>query len=498
MSESWFLIGRNHCIGFACLSLLALGTCTSDAQAHGRFPAANQLVINPADPNHFVVRTSFGFVESTDAGRSYRWICEGAISRKDVHEAPVALTGDGSLVVAVPFEGVAVSHDHGCSWGYAPEPLAEQFVVDLTVDPRATSSLLALTSTADNSVPADGATEFINVLIETRDDARSWSIFGAPLSRDFVAAALGVAPSDPERIYVSGVVEAGGAGGDPPAAAVERSDDRGATWTRHPLPLPERPTSVFVSAIHPLDPDRLWVRVLFAADSDDSSPTALYRSDNGGVTWAEVAVTSDSMLGFALSPDGAALAYGSLAGVFSGPSAGNEFAAVAAISNRCLTWSASGLYACGTEPADPFTLGLARSPEGEFEPLYRLADTCPQECPDTSSFAITCGQAWTDPQGVATLTQAHAESCGVSWARPSGSQAPAGAAGQGGSRAEASGGQPQLPADGSKASGGCALAYSRSHDALSMYLALTLSAMIRRRRESHASRENDGLVVVAK
>jgi hypothetical protein len=476
----------NRCIGFACLTVFAFGTYASSARAHGRFPAANQLVINPADPNHLVVRTTFGFVESTDAGRSFRWICEDMVSKKDVHDPPIALTGDGSLVVAVPFEGVAVSHDHGCSWAFAPAPLAKQFVVDVTLDPRATSSLLVLTSTADSSIPPESDTEFINLLLETRDDARSWGVVGAPLPSDFIATALDVAPSDPDRIYVSGVVDVSSVVDGQPSAAVERSDDRGATWKRYALPLSDRPVDVLLSAIHPRDPDRFWVRAVFAADADGSSPTSLYRSDDGGTTWTEVAATADTMLGLALSPDGEALAYGSLAGVFSGPATGNEFTPLAAISNGCLTWSASGLYACGTEPTDPFAVGLSRAPGGQFDPFYRLAATCPQECPDTSSFALTCGQPWAEPQGVAALTGALGESCSVPWARPSGSEAPVSSAGQGGSPAEASGGssggQPQGPADRVKAGGACALAYAGSNQAFSICYALGLLSLSIRRR----------------
>jgi hypothetical protein len=362
------------------------------------------------------------------------------------------------LIVAVPFEGVTVSHDHGCTWEHAPAPLAEQFAVDVTLDPRSTSNLLVLTSTADASLPAGSDPEFINLLVETRDNARSWHVFGSPLPRDFIAAAFDAAPSQPDRIYVSGVV------GDPPSAVVERSDDRGASWTRFTMPVPDRPLGVFLSAIHPRDADRLWVRVLFD-DLGGSSPTSLYRTDDGGETWTEVAATADGMLGFALSPDGETLAYGSLAGVFSGPAAGNVFAPLAMISNRCLTWSASGLYACGTEPTDPFAVGLARSPPARFEPLYRLAQTCPQDCPEASQFGLTCLKPWSDPQGVAALTRARGENCG-------GSESAGGSS--------AAGVSPIGPRS-TNARGACTLAYSASGGATLWVIVVCVAASARRR-----------------
>ena len=76
----------NQRLWLACVCTMVLGAYASSAQANGRFPAANQLVFNPADANHFVVRTTFGFVESTDAGGSFRWICEAMVSPTGVQD----------------------------------------------------------------------------------------------------------------------------------------------------------------------------------------------------------------------------------------------------------------------------------------------------------------------------------------------------------------------------------------------------------------------------
>lgn len=391
----------------SCVAALAFGLYVSSVCANGRFPAANQLVINPTDERQFLVRTTFGLVETTDAGKSFRWICEGVISEDGVRDPPVAVTGDGTFVVAVPFEGVAVSHDHGCSWAYAPAPLADQFAVDVTLDPTNASGLLALTSTADTQVPPENPAEYINLLVSTADNARSWKLTGAPLPRDFIAAAFELAPSRPQRIYASGLA------GDPAAPVIERSDDAGASWMRFAVPVSDPAVGVFVTAIHPRDPNRLWVRVLFAPDSNDMSPTSLYRSDDGGSNWTEVARTVDSMFGFAVSPDGETLAYGSLHGVFAGDASGQSFEPLGSFANRCLTWSRAGLYACATEPADRFAVGIMRSQSPTFDPLYRLADTCPQECPDNSPFALTCREAWSQPLGIAELTEAQTNACGI-------------------------------------------------------------------------------------
>jgi hypothetical protein len=81
---------------------------------------------------------------------------------------------------------------------------------------------------------------------------------------------------------------------------------------------------------------------------------------------------------------------------------------------RCLRWSESGaLYACGSEPSDPFSLGVSDDHGRSFRPLYKLADTCPAECAEESQFARTCQAAWTP---LRPLIKATANMCSVPWA----------------------------------------------------------------------------------
>jgi hypothetical protein len=155
------------------------------------------------------------------------------------------------------------------------------------------------------------------------------------------------------------------------------------------------------------------------------------------------------MLGFALSPDGSLLAYGGQQdGVHVGASDGSAaFARVSDIRNRCLTWSGSTLYACATEPYDPFAVARSDDSAQSFVPIYKLADTCPQSCGDDTAFARSCRPTWTDPvNGVATLIGASGQSCSVPWsaigARDAGTDVTIGDAAQvdAGSSIEAAGG----------------------------------------------------------
>src|SRR5262249_47252971 len=151
-----------------------------------------------------------------------------------------------------------------------------------------------------------------------------------------------------------------------------------------------------------------------ALDPFGMAPTTLLTSGDRGASWTTVASTAGSMFGFGLSPDGTELAYGTQQdGIFVAPTDGSgPFERVRMLKDRCLTWSRAGLYACGTEPIDAFSVGRSTDEGRSFDALYRFADTCPQTCPDDSSFGRACRAPWTDPSsGVRVLTGATGTTC---------------------------------------------------------------------------------------
>ena len=71
------------------------------ARANGRYPLANQLVVDPGDPGHLVARTTFGILESHDSGATSGWICETLIGSLGSTEDPaIAVTAGGTTVAA--------------------------------------------------------------------------------------------------------------------------------------------------------------------------------------------------------------------------------------------------------------------------------------------------------------------------------------------------------------------------------------------------------------
>jgi photosystem II stability/assembly factor-like uncharacterized protein len=374
--------------------MFLLTTLPVTAAANGRMPGANDVVFDPNDPQHVLLRATFGLVQSFDSGRTWQWVCEQSIGTSGVvADPPIAILSDGTIVLLPPNGGALLSRDVGCSWSQAPAPLTAERGVDLTLDPHDSAHLLVLTSTLDD-VDDAGFGTYRNLLIETRDSGGSWRVL-ASLPTDFEAETVEIAPSDRARLYVSGTASM-----NPRLGIVQRSEDAGASWTRSTLELPAGTGSLLISAVDHQLADRLWLRAPGRGDTLGLLPTRLYVSNDKGQSASLIASTRRGMLGFALSPDGTQLAYG-------GPSDGlqvglsDSSAQLAHMSSpgvRCLRWNESGtLYACGTEPADSFSLGVSHDRGASFESLYALAFTCPQTCAAGPTTTL-CQEAWQTTQ----------------------------------------------------------------------------------------------------
>lgn len=338
------------------------------ANANGRFPSASQLVVDPGDAQRIVLRTTFGVVQSFDGGAAWRWVCESSVGYSGTFDPAIALTGNGRLLVGLP-DGLSSSSNRGCDFPRASH-FDGQLVIDLVRD-------LAVTSTE-----VDGG---FNVSVaSTPDNGASWSTI-ATLPSDFDAETIEVAPARPERIYVSGTRGKSG--------VLEKSDDRGKTWERIAIDLGPNGIAPFLAAVDPKNPDVVYLRI--DGDATKSAPDQLLVSRDGGKTWTKLAETAGDMLAFALAPDGAKLVYG-------GPTDGVSITSttdpkpqkVSSIAPRCLTWASAGLYACGRQSTDGFTVGLSNDDGRTWRPLYKLPDLEPLECTPSTTTGKLCPSVW--------------------------------------------------------------------------------------------------------
>jgi hypothetical protein len=219
------------------------------AHANGRLPGATGLAIHPTDDRQLLLGLTYGLALSRDSGASWTWMCEEQIEGNGGDVDPsIVMTSDGTLVVlSLTNGGVLVSRNDGCTFERAQGAVRANRGVDLTLDPSQPGRVLALLSTIDEVLDG-GVPRFRNALAHSLDHGASWQVL-ATLPDDLFAETVEVAPSDPQRIYVSGTSST-----DPLEGIVERSDDGGSTWTRSTVRLPRGSGSLYLSAIHPTDP----------------------------------------------------------------------------------------------------------------------------------------------------------------------------------------------------------------------------------------------------
>lgn len=429
---------------------------TSAVHANGRVPGATGLAIHPTDAQQLLLGLTYGLALTRDGGANWSWMCEEQIEGNGGDVDPsIVVTNDGTLVVlSLTNGGVLVSRDNGCSFARALGPLQGQRGVDLTLDPQRPGRVLALLSTITEVV--DRRPRYHNLVAHSLDHGASWQVL-AELPDDLSAETLEIAPSDAQRIYVSGT-----SGADPLQGIVERSDDGGLSWKRSSVRLPRGSGSLFLSGIHPSDPDRLWVRVPGRGDIYGVLPARLWLSLDGATSFEQVADTQAGMLGFAVSPDGERIALGGpLDGLFVGPSdASAPPAKIADLHVSCLRWQASGLYVCALEPTDPYSLGHAVEPTQGFVPLWQRADTCRDACVSPSPLELTCREPWAT---IAPLVGAESALCVDRSTTPD------------------AGATPPQP----RAAPGCAIAWPAPHTAAWWLVPAWLVARRRRRRPAH-------------
>jgi hypothetical protein len=445
---------RHAVFAYSLLSALALSEQV--AHANGRFPRAQRLLEDPNSPERLVLAATYGLLVTDDRGAEWRHVCElGYAFSIDDLDPLVELPPDGSLLVTAShslnrsaspfcsFEPVLGSPDAGT-----------ETVVDYSLDRSDRNRVVAL-------LMRSGEAGIENVLHESTDAGGTFSPIGVPLPPAEVSftLTLDVAPSDSDRFYVSA---AGRLGSD----VLVRSDDAGSTWTTFALPL-EADEYPYIAAVHPTDPDVLYVRTDFwplDADNVAVASDGLLYSDDGGTTFREIHRAAGKLFGFALSPDASELVIGygdpvestrlvdpEALGIYRASTSDHVFTKIFEGPVSCLSWTENGVYVCTSQRERGFALGVA--PNADFdlaatEPLLSLLDLRdvrgPLDCPACASGAV-CRERWPENCGVFGNCDAGAAAVGGGAGTDcsSGGSAGAGGSGNGGARSGASGSGPE-------------------------------------------------------
>jgi hypothetical protein len=350
------------------IALLAVATAalvlavSSPAAANGRFPASNQLVFSPSDPNLVVLRTTFGILISHDDGTTWTWLCEDVLGLPPTsNEDPsLGLTANNTMIAGIS-HGLDVSPDVGCNWAFAGGGLGNQLVKDVVVRPDAPHTALAITSTFSADGGADGGAGYGQQVFASTDDGTTFAPSGAPIDPAAIVTTVEVAKSDPQRLYVSAFRGIGATR----TASLFVSTDAGGHWTERPSPLdPANESAVYIAAVDPTNADRVYLR--------SEGLSRLFVTGDAGKTYQIPVTLKGQMLGFALSPDGSKVYVGSKEdGLLMATSASLAFTQTSTVRVQCLAARGSELWACSDEPSG-FIAGVSQNDGQSFTAKLHL------------------------------------------------------------------------------------------------------------------------------
>ena len=331
----------------------------SIALAHGRFPVSTQIL---QTDDAWVVNTTFGLVLSHDEGETWKWVCRPAMFTLSAEDPTFLLTKD-SILFGATFGGLIRGNAKGCQWQSPSAELESIVVIDVV---KHEESLYALTSPGEHP----------GRLYRSIDQGITWEPASPPIESTLLER-VRIAPNQSERIYLSGSVP--GNGFDQPRQPfVHRSNDGGQTWERFPFSFEGEEHNIFLLAVHPLNPDIVFMKVLHPRDRPDI-PDRLVRSDDGGEHWRTVLRVVD-LQGFAINDTGTNLWVGGQ-GLWRSED-GEHFLLVREdLSIGCLSLHNESLWACGENYRNGFAAARSRDGGEHFTTFLRYQDMVgPVEC----------------------------------------------------------------------------------------------------------------------
>jgi hypothetical protein len=355
--------------------------CALPALANGRFPASNQFLFSPANPDVIWMRTTYGILPSTNNGATWAYICEdvmGLISQggSGYEDPSVGLMANGN-VIAADSQGMNLSTDLGCSWSCVGGAVAGQTFVDLAVFPSDASKAVAMAS--NTVLDVDSSTSnFATQVFQTSDNGATWSPVGPPLDPSVTVQTLDVPKSDPTRIYVSGTRSFG----SNKTAWLFMYTAATQQWAEQPITAFDNTMedSIYIAAVDPNNADLVYLRSqgqatggesrLFVTNNASSDAGAMFTTPTSGTFQTPAATGSTiigELLGFALSPDGSKVYVGTReSGVWMAPASTLVFQQTNShIHTQCLATRGTELWAC-SDAVSGFVAGTSTDDGATF------------------------------------------------------------------------------------------------------------------------------------
>ena len=283
-------VRRNMRAGVLVSAVVALALSSfapASARAHGEAPVLMQLLFHPTEPDTMVIVASFGLLVTEDAGTTWDWVCTEAIWGEYILPGRGFIDSEGTVTLASP-QGVLRGEALGCNWSRPSAQLDGVYVVDLHADPANPSFAVALTYEPDA----------ISGVFGTEDAGRNWVRWRAPFPARLLSLGVRAAPSDPGRVYVTGISAAG------TRAYLFRSDGEPDRWDEFELGGDRSEFAMPLLGVDPADRNRVYLRAVSAAYD------RVAVSDDGGQTFRDLALLDAPALaagrpfGFAFASDG--------------------------------------------------------------------------------------------------------------------------------------------------------------------------------------------------
>lgn len=377
----------------AAAAFLGVALGTAEARADGGFPRAHDILFEPGDSSHILVRSDiWGFFRSLDGGQTWQYGCSelfGGASKTTERQNVLYLSG-GRILVGVS-RGIRMTDDY-CNWR-SNTSVGTQNVADFAVS--GTDLYLVSTRNSDGGVGSH--------LLRSVDNGDTWAEVQSAFPPNFIANSIRVAPSDPTRMYCGGS-SIGQAG-----ATVLVSSDSGATWTETRFDPPPASWHIRVRAISPTNPDIAFVWV-DNSEKDDRQPDWVWATGNAGGVWTQILAGQEDLPGIALSPDGTELRIAGKADGLMGGAVSDVLASGTSALRKVfdgsiwgLTWRPEALYAGNNNftargiPA--FTLGKSIDSGATFTPLMNICQLELGSCPAGSDQATLCPAMFEAPGG---------------------------------------------------------------------------------------------------
>jgi hypothetical protein len=373
----------------------------SAARADGAFPTGMSVLLPTGAPQRILVGTTFGLVLSEDAGATFRYVCEPYVTGSGASVLIYQAASNGA-VVAAHQDALSVTSDLGCSWSRA-SGLAPLAVVDAFIDPSNPSSVLALAwppaAGASLFASADGGRSFGPALLASGTP---------PVHADERLVSVEIAASAPV-LYVT-TFAFPGTSSPAGSAALLRSGDGGASWTRFELGVGPS-VQVKIAQVDPADASTVYLLVS-KGNTDELRITV-----DGGATVQPLLAPNTILGGFVRASDSTLYAGGAGGDFYVRAPGATGFERRAGPRLRCLGERAGRVYACGDSVADGYDVATSDDRGKSFQKLLTFTQLLgPATCPAVQS---ACAADFAALQRTLAVVPAGSCSCG----QPSGDAA---------------------------------------------------------------------------